>query len=243
MPSTLMNDTNMTDAWIEEMTEAVPMQFAQDGSDEILTGLVRLSFPKLFKPEITDRGERYSTAMLFPLNAPLGLLTEANADLGAINERGWALIEERFPKQIRNGEPARTLKTAVREQDEHTRSGFTPGGYYLNAAATRKPAIVDIDGNPVTDPSALLPGYWAICTVTLYTFDKDANKGVTAGLGSVMVVAEDQVLGGSGLPPSRAFARAKVPAKLRRPNDAAKAKAAAGRGRRASDDLDQDELD
>jgi hypothetical protein len=90
--------------------------------------------------------------------------------------------------------------------------GYTEGGIYLSCNTDRKPPVVDVKGQVVTDEDRVYPGVWAICTIRPFAYDAKVNKGVAFGLQSVMLIADDKNLGGGGEDVSKAFAGVNIEA-------------------------------
>jgi hypothetical protein len=196
-----MNDSKMSDAWVKRVVTEFPCVLTDTGN--IRTCPVRLSFPNIFKkgkPVEAGKEGTYGACLIFPLEA----------DLGVLYREAQNVAMAQWPK------PAKTLKNPFLSQDDMLQwGGFIPGGTYIRAVAyENQPKIVDQQRVPIIDPNRVYPGVWAVCAIRPFTFDKGVNKGVSFGLNSVMLVAEDQVLGGGGSDPEHDFAGVQIDSEL-----------------------------
>ena len=164
----------------------------------LLTGPVRLSFPNLFKPGKpmdADKEPSYGAALLFPEGVNFQPLVDA------VNQ----CLTENFAEYAATS--FQGLKTPFRDQGEKAAKfdGYVPGRYFFSVSTQYKPPIVDHRIVPIVDESKVYPGVWAICTVNPFPFDVTVNKGVSFGLQNVMIIADDEQLGGRGIDPNTAF--------------------------------------
>lgn len=203
----LMTDTRMSDAWIEKAVRDNPITLLDNGNYR--TCPVRLSFPNIFamsKPKRADINPCYGANLLFP----------TCADLKPLEEGIVAVLKEKCPDALRqrNDRQFQKVKLPILDQDDMLKyAGYTETGRYIVATSkTNKPSVVDLRSQIITDESRIYPGVWAICTVRPFWYDVGVNKGVSFGLQSVMVVADDESLGGSGEDTSKAFAGVKIDA-------------------------------
>lgn len=196
-----MQDTRMTEAWIQRVVRDFPCALTDKG--HIRTCPVRLSFPAIFKkskPIPPNTEGSWGSALIFPLQADLGLLHRAAQDAALAQ---WP----KPPKSLRN--------PFLSQNDMLQYGGFTEGGTYIRAVAyENQPPVYDQQHRPIVDPARVYPGVWAVCTLNPFTYDKGVNKGVSFGLNSVMIVADDTQLGGAGSDPARDFAGVQIDAEM-----------------------------
>ena len=188
----LMLDTQMKDEWIQRVWKDNPCVLLDNGN--IRTGPVRLAFPDLFqksKPIPPNDEGKYGANLLFPLGVDLTLLE--NECLEALTKAPWyrpgmggMTMPIKDPAKMPLKDPGGMLKYA----------GFQGGARYVIATSNDKPLVVDSRMSPVTDEAKVYPGVWAITTIRAFTYNKGVNKGVGFGLQSVMIVADDNSLGG-----------------------------------------------
>jgi hypothetical protein len=202
----LMSHTRMSDDWIERAVKDNPVVLLDNGNYR--TCPVRLSFPNIFHmsvPKKPDIQPSYGANLLFPTCASLKPLEEAVV----------AVLKEKCPDAL-SSDPRKKVKVKLPflDQDDMLKyDGYTEGGRYIIATAKKqKPACVDLRQQIITDESRVYPGVWAVCTVRPFWYDVGVNKGVSFGLQSLMIVADDDNLGGGGENLADAFAGVKLDA-------------------------------
>jgi hypothetical protein len=190
--------SRVTEAWVRDLWERYPCVKLDNGN--IRTGAVRLSFPHLLEPfkdkDEPEKTPKYMTTCLFP----------AGADLSVLKEEAQAVA---LAKWRDAGQPTGpTLHTPFRDQKDKSAkySGYVPGSVFITASGERKAPVVDLNLAPVTESSKIYPGVWAFVTVRCFDFDVKKKKGVSFGLQSVMIIADDENLGGGGSDPVADFA-------------------------------------
>lgn len=201
----MMKDSKIPAEWLREQMRLNPPAALPSGN--MLTGPVRISFPNLFKPGKPGRDApagstgKFGCAVLFPLGADITLLRNA-----------WIrMAREAFPKNWDAQGNAVGLHHPFHDQSEKAYgvkplAGYTPGAITFNCSSQYKPAIVDPAMNKIEDEGRVYPGVWAILSVNLYKFEIPQKKGISFGLQTVMVIADDQKLAGGGADPSKEFA-------------------------------------
>jgi hypothetical protein len=194
--------TNMTAEWIERVVKANPCVKLDNGN--LRTCPVRLSFANLFersKPIPPNTEGKFGSNLVFPLIADLAVLKAAAAETA----------KAKWPTA---GTPqAPKLKTPFKDQAEMTKyAGYEPGGVFITSISDQKPLVVDQRLAPIIDKDRAQSGFWAICTIRAFAYDKGVNKGVSFGLQSVMIVAEDKAFGGGSENVATAFAGVSIDA-------------------------------
>ena len=169
---------------------------------EVLLKGVRLSFVHLLEPYTNPNNfseAKYSAMILVPKSD--------TAQVQAINNAIEAAIAD---ARVKHGAkvPAQP-KTPIHDGD-----GYTPGGkeygpeckghYVFNASQSMKfkPEVVDLQGQPLTEPGQVYSGMYANVLVNFY-FYNNQSSGISAGLGPVQKVRAGEPLGG-GQPASAA---------------------------------------
>lgn len=204
--------SRMTLDWIQRACQQNPPKKIMDPSTgqftgSYSTGPVRLSWTdQLFKPRKNDAGvEQYGVTCLFPPSVDLSLLFQATNEAGM---SGWP------DNMTANGFQWAGLQSPWHDQAEKANKykGYTPGAYYFNTSTQFKPRIVDPSMNDIVDENRVYPGVWAILAVNCYPYGnrptpgRPTKKGVSFGLQSTVIIADDEKLGGAGLDPKKAFA-------------------------------------
>lgn len=191
--------SNMSADWIQRTWAANPCELLSNGN--VRTGPVRLAFANILQPGKPRRGDdgkekpaSYGATLLFPEGVDLTLLQRTIVDL----------IKENAPAALTNQVLADKLNKPLKKQENWTDGdgemydGFVPGRWAINANSNQQPPCVDQRMAPITEMSRVYSGCWAIVTIVPKWFDVGTNKGPTFYLQSVMVVADDENLGGVG---------------------------------------------
>lgn len=215
--TTIVKDSEVGDAWIQQMMAANPPGFVIDPTTgqpngNITTGLVRVAFcDSLFvaKPQMrtnpqAQQGEptlKHSCAFLFPPGVNMSVF-----------QQEWDRIAATDFRECWNGAMWAGIDPPFRQQAEKVQfQGFTPGGYFMNCSSKYKPPIVDARMNPIVDQTKVYAGVWAIAAVNAYASGKGTpKKGPRFGLQTIMIVADDKNLEGGAADPRAMFAGAKV---------------------------------
>lgn len=188
--------SRVSEAWVKDLWDRYPCVKLDNGN--IRTGAVRLSFPHLFtaqKAMEPGKPDKFTATCLFP----------AGADLSVLKAEASAVAKAKWPDAGAQGGP--TLHSPFRNQGEKLKfSGYVDGSVFITASGERRPPVVDLNVAPITDESKVYPGVWAFVTLRCFDFDAKVKKGVSFGLQSVMIIADDDNLGGGGSDPNADFA-------------------------------------
>lgn len=168
-----------------------------NSTTKVITGKVRLSYAHIFKPaSINDGEEKYSTAILIPKDDKETLRKIKDA-VDAAKEQGRSKWGGKIPN---------SLKTPLRDGDEdRPDDDVYAGHYFLNASSQTKPEIAKpigkgADGKTkfqeITDSTEVYSGCYARVSLNFYPFDAKGNRGIAAGLNSVVKVQDGEFLGG-----------------------------------------------
>jgi len=166
---------------------------------------VRVSYTQsLFTPKAFQQGQdpKYSvTVMIDKTNA------EQMAFMKAIHADAQAALAEAWPDQAKRPRIALVgeTKSLIKDGDKTLGNDGVPlveknpeyaGHYLIRVSAKQKPVVVDRNRQEIIDPAVVYGG--CVCKVNLnvYTFDTQANKGVTAGINGVQFWADGERLGG-----------------------------------------------
>jgi hypothetical protein len=193
--------TNMSSEWIARVMRENPSRLLDNGN--IRTCPVRLSFPNIFKPGKPNKEGKvgkFGSVLLFPLGA----------DMKPYIGECMRITGEKLPAALKPGGPrinnpilrvkSVTDPTLTRGDPDDHYDGYVVGAPVLRCNSPEQRPCVDQRLAPITDHSRVYPGVWAICAVRVFWFDTDGNKGPSFGLQSVMIIADDQNLGGGSTP-------------------------------------------
>lgn len=207
-PTTIMRDSNVGDAWIQQAVQMNPVQPITDATTgavtgDFLTGPVRLAFCDIFKPgRPGEEGQdgKYGTHLLFP----------PGADFGPLSGAYYELAGREFAENFDAGtQQYHGIHSPFRSQSEKLKfGGYTPDLTFLAVGSHYKPPVVDHKMNPIVDESRVYPGVWAIASINAYVFGKSPprpKKGISFGLQSLMIIADDDSFGGGAPDPKTQF--------------------------------------
>jgi len=196
--------------WIERAWKQNPPKVLDGGN--ILFGPVRLAFVNLLerpKPGADGKERAYGAVLLVPAQGDLTLLKKAATDL--FREKApMALTNKAIAAKYNN--PFKDQGGYVDKQSGALYDGFIEGRIAISANSSQsKPPVVDPNNAPIIDKARCYSGCWAYVAVAPRWFKVEGNEGPTFYLQSVMIVADDENLGGVGAAnPSRDFAGLKV---------------------------------
>ena len=188
----LMSDTDMTDDWIKKAVERNPIKLLDSGN--ILLCPTRGSFLNLFersKPIPPATEGSYGGNLIFPTCVDFAVLEKSVVDV----------LKEKCPDALSSDPKKRVkVKSPFKDQGDMLKyDGYVEGGKFISATSRKtKPTLINARQQIVTDETLVYPGVWVVCTVRPFWYDKGVNKGVSFGLQSVMIVADDRNLGGGG---------------------------------------------
>ena len=207
--TTVPKDSTINAKWLADMMQANPPKILDNGN--VLSGMVRLAFPNLFKPRAASNNNnnqqgdggagKFGAALLFPPGADMTLFSNV-----------WTkAAREAFPQNWDpQGQPI-GLHIPFHDQREKAfgvkpLAGYTPGAITFNVSSQFKPQVVDANMNPIVDEARVYAGVWAIVAMNVYKYGKPQPKtGIGFGMQSVMIVADDTKLGGGGSDPRKDF--------------------------------------
>lgn len=210
MTTTIMKDSIVGDAWIQEMVRLNPPTRVMDPTTGQWNGnlrvFVRLAFTDaLFEAKPKMKSDPNSTVgfgcvLLFPYGTDLTLLWE---EYNRICAQDFASAWNGQSYNVHN--PIR----ACAEKSQF--AGYTPGCYFTTVSSAYKPPCTDQNFNPIVDPSRMHPGVWAMAAINAYASGKGKpNRGPRFGLQTLMLVADDSNLAGAPPDPRSQFAGVNV---------------------------------
>lgn len=205
--------STMTTEWIQRVWEKIPCVKLDD--IHYRTGPVRLAFANILergKPMPPKTEGSFGAVLLFPEGADISILKLARKEL----------VTEKAPAALTNEAILKKLNNPFKDQGDFVNSksptgelydGFVAGRACISANSNSQPQCVDQRMVPVTDKKDVYSGCWVIPILTAKWFDVGTNKGPTFYLDSVMVVAHDENIGGTGgVNVNKAFAGVEIDA-------------------------------
>jgi len=161
---------------------------------KVVTGKVRLNFPKLFKAEqINGEGDpKFSTQVLIPKTDKATITALRAAEKAAIEEGNEGIFKGKGV----------TAESVIKDADEDgTAEDYphTAGHYYLSVSAREqfRPQVVDGNLDEIMDQSQVYSGVYARVSLRSFPYTYGAKKrGVSFGLNNVQVLGGGERLGG-----------------------------------------------
>lgn len=161
------------------------------------TPVFRVSFPTVFqaKSAFENQKPKYGLTMLFNVADIQGDPKQKalwDAMKGAVKTcalEKWG-SEDKVPSNFRN---------PFRKGEEKDYDGYDEGTIFVTAnrpESQGKPAVVDQSVTPILDPGEFYAGCYAQATVSVFSYSKMGNNGVSFGLNNVQKVRDGDPFSG-----------------------------------------------
>lgn len=153
---------------------------------------VRLSFPVLAEPKMVMNGATEDKTLYFQASFLLPPDFDRKPVLRALTEAKKAAWGDTPMKFEGHKNPLRECSKLERRYD-----GYADGWFVIRTKTKRKPALVDRNGQPLTDPSKLYAGCWVNAFLSAFTWDhKLGGKGLSLSLNAIQFVRDGDRLDG-----------------------------------------------
>ena len=157
----------------------------------VITGKCRLSYAHIWEPSRMSEDDplKYSACIIIP--------KKDAATLAKIETATQTAIQDGIKAKWKGKRPA-NLKLPLRDGDEERPDDPAfQDSYFLNANAKRKPTIVDLARNHISDEDheKVYSGCYCRFAIDFYPFNGKQN-GVAVGLSNVQLVRDGEPLGG-----------------------------------------------
>lgn len=163
---------------------------------QAVIGPVRFSYVHVWEPQITDHDNpkakaKYSVSIIIPKTDKKSV----EKIKAAYNEALKIGIEKKFGGVDISKNP--NFKKALRDGDaERPDDEAYANSLFFNASCETAPGVIDENKNKMLDKTQFYSGCYGYVSVNMYAFNKNGNKGITAGLNNVMKTADGDPLGG-----------------------------------------------
>lgn len=184
--------SDMPPEWVAKMLKAAPCTLLPNGY--IRTCPVRLSFFNAFElpPKRGSIEPKWGGNLLFPAGADLSLL---HAKVKELETLKWPNAHSTDPrKRVKLHSPFKDGADMLKYDGYHEGQTFITASSQNKCPVVERPRVKGAAPEIITDKDRVYPGVWAICTINLYSYDKE-KKGVAFGLQSTMLLADDQPFG------------------------------------------------
>lgn len=159
-------------------------------STKVVTGKVRFSYLKVFKPEsITPSQEpKYSVSVLIP-KSDKKTIKKINDAINAAKELGKS---SKF-----NGSIPKNLRSPLRDGDiDRPEDEAYADHFFVNASNTRKPEVVNADLEPIISQDEINSGDYGRVSINFFPYNfENTSKGIGASLNNIQKLEDGEILG------------------------------------------------
>lgn len=154
---------------------------------------VRLAFPNIFEPQVSEDGKAsYGATLLFPRNHPQFAAVEAAIE--TVAKEKWGAKAEVTLKQLRAAD-----KTALHNGDSKAQYQGFEGNFYVSARNPVRPTALDADKTPLQQSDGrLYSGCYVNAVIELWPQDNKYGKRVNATLMGVQFLRDGDAFSGGG---------------------------------------------
>lgn len=157
---------------------------------KVIFGPCRLSYPSLFEKKKFD-GDAGDGKYMVTVLIPKSEKETINALNNAIEAAKTAGITAKWKGKL----PAKLALPMVDGDD--TDDEYQQGHFTIKAKSNMRPAVTDINGNPIVDEEEIYGGVWAFVSVSFYAYNAAGNTGVAATINGVKKFKDDERFGQS----------------------------------------------
>lgn len=180
-----------------------------DAISRVTTPIGRVSFPKLFKPELNDQGiEVYSVALIFEPETDFTEL-EALLDEAIAKSKKWTTRPGYVIRPFRQG--IQKSDTYQRGFDLKTRPEYAGKVILALNSQKMKPGVVDRNNQYITNESDVYAGCYGRARVTAYTYIGKSGPGVTFSLQNFQKTNDGEPFGIARVAADEDFAAMPIP--------------------------------
>lgn len=170
---------------------------------KILTPEFRVSFPFVFKPRVNKNNPgadpKYSITMLFRIQAdPVKAPNEKVVDIRPLVAMAQNAAIETWGEKSKW--PKNLMLPFKKGEDKVGIDGYGPGIIAVNATSKQAPTVWNEMKQDIIDPKEFQPGFYAVATLGVFTWENTGKKGVSFGLRNIMKLRNGKILGGGGNP-------------------------------------------
>lgn len=171
-----------------------------DLTTKATSGKVRLSYVHVFTPTAIEEGQepKYNVSVI---------INKSDKYTLAKYKAAIKVAEDKAIAEKYKGVKPKKWKTPLRDGDEEKEEDEAyHGAFFIGATSKRRPKVFDKNFNEITDPDDLYSGCYARVVINFYAYDVAGNKGIAAGLESILKLSDGEPLGGGGSNPEVDFA-------------------------------------
>ncbi len=161
----------------------------------VTTGKARLSYEHLFKPYAHQQGqeEKFSVTILVP-KSDVATKSRIDAAIAAAAQAGIS--------KCWNGAKPPIVAIPVYDGDGVRPTSGEPFGeecegcWVFTASSKQAPQVVDLQLNPIINPSEVYSGCYARVSVNFFPYNSNGKRGIGCGLNAVQKLEDGEPLGG-----------------------------------------------
>lgn len=161
----------------------------------LVTGQVRLSYVHLTTPRParqTGEDPKFSVTLLIP-KSDVATKQRLDAAVSAAIQEGvtskWGGTRPAQPAiPVYDGDGVRPSGEAFSEECR--------GHWVLTASSLQRPEVVDLNLNPIVQPTEIYSGMYARVSIRFFAYFSSGKKGIGCGLGNVQKIADGEPLAG-----------------------------------------------
>jgi hypothetical protein len=169
-------------------------------AENILTPQFRGAFVQLFKARGMKQADGSMGAAKFSIKAAF----PADSNLAEMKKEAEQVAKEKWGDKM-----PKTLRSPFRlnEELDNPIEGIPDDWVVMtfSAAEDRRPGLVNAKLDDIIDEVEAYSGAWYRAQVRAYAYEQAGNKGVSFGLQNVQKMKDDEPLGKSKVPASKAF--------------------------------------
>lgn len=165
-------------------------------STKLTTGVVRLSYLKVWEPD--EKDDKYSVSIIIP-KSDTATIAKCNAAQEAAKKLG---IATKF------GGKTNGLKMIIRDGDiDRPDDEAYKNSVFINCKSKRQPGIVDLSISPILDRAELYSGCYARVQIEFFPYlsPDGTSKGVGCSFANIQKVKDGEPLGATADRPETAF--------------------------------------
>lgn len=154
---------------------------------------VRLAFPNIFEPQVSEDGKSsYGAALLFAPDHPQ--VKDIHAAIASVAADKWGAKADAMLKQIKAAD-----KTALHNGDTKAQYAGYEGNLFVNARNPVRPTAVDTDKTPLQQSDGrLYAGCYVNAVLEFWAQDNKFGKRINATLMGVQFYRDGDAFSGGG---------------------------------------------
>lgn len=159
-------------------------------TQKMVTDLVRFCFCNVINPRMNDAGVEEYSCMILIKKEDKKTIRQINKLVDDLKHEVWGTkIPPKYKGPLRDGDEYVNEETG--EPDPNRL-----GHYYMNLKTRFKPDIVNKFKEKITSEDEFYSGCYGLACLNFYSYEAKQNKGISAGLSSIMKIKDGEPLGG-----------------------------------------------